>query len=45
MYVIKESNIPIGFFQNIIDRDKAFDKYVLPMSNNCMKSEVKTNGI
>ncbi len=37
MFIIKEGNIPIGFFQNERDRDEAFNKYILPKSNNCVK--------
>ena len=39
MYTIIEDNIKVGFFQNRVDRDKAFDEYVLPRSDNCMKAD------
>ena len=41
MFLIKEGGIPIGFFQNETDRDLAFEEYVVPKSNNCMKGEMK----
>ena len=41
MYIIIKDNVKIGFFISKVDRDLAFDRYVLPRSNNCMKSEVR----
>ncbi len=38
MFTIIENNVRIGFFQIEVDRDKAFDEFVLPRSNNCMKA-------
>ena len=39
MYTIMESGVRIGFFRNESDRDDAFNKYVLPRSTNCVKSQ------
>jgi len=36
IYTIIKDGIRIGFFQNKEDRDKAFNSYVLPNSNNCL---------
>ncbi len=41
MFVIKEGGIPIGFFQEEKDRDSAFEEFVVPNSDNCMKGEMK----
>ncbi len=38
MFTIIEDNVRIGFFQFETDRDQAFNEFVLPRSNNCMKS-------
>jgi len=37
-YKIIKEGITIGNFSEEKDRDFAFDKFVLPTSNNCMKS-------
>ena len=42
MNIIIEDGIRIGFFQNPIDRDIAFDRYILPRSINCIKFEDAT---
>ncbi len=39
MFKIREDGIVTGFFQEEKDRDEAFDKYILPRSNNCIKEE------
>ena len=40
IYTIIKDNIKIGFFQNKEDRDRAFNEYVLPNSNNCLKGDL-----
>jgi len=40
IYTIIKEGITIGFFPIRNERDEAFYKFVLPSSNNCIKSEV-----
>lgn len=39
-FTIIEDGITVGRFQDEERRDKAFDKFVLPRSDNCMKSVI-----
>ncbi len=41
MSTIIVDKITIGFFQEETARDEAFEKYIVPNSNNCMKGTVK----
>ena len=41
LHTIIKDGITIGFFQNQNDRDKAFEKFVVPNSINCMKGDLK----
>lgn len=40
IYTILKDGIIIGRFQNKGDRDKAFNEYVVPFSQNCLMGEI-----
>ncbi len=40
-HTIIKDGIPVGFFPEQKDRDLAFERFVVPISDNCMKGEVE----
>ncbi len=41
LFTINVDKIPIGFFREEKDRDLAFEEYIVPNSDNCVKGEMK----
>ena len=40
IYIIIKDNMTIGKFQNKEDRNKAFNEFILPNSDNCLIGEI-----